>query len=343
MQLLFDIKRSLKENPPNYGEGIIHLERKPGKLAGVRIVDSKGNLLQPREKTIENDQRKIEHSFRVNGVMYDKEVMVTELCDDNIEELISGFGRMHTFDDMGVDTYFWDVVKFQSPYWKSVWKRRFNTSRDHIAQGTPNTEGTYIKGLVEMKGNKSFNWRNDDDVRKALYDQSNGQLDTDQIEKLLKKFRKSNSKYIGIKALNKKEANEEAQKLGLPTSGYVKDITSDAFARVGWVYKSGDLKKEVISWVEKFDHYKEPIEITGYIEHTDLDEEVIKKARKVFINQLENTIENVVKKYLAKEYHDMVQFKGFIAQITTPDPEQGANPKERGIVDVDGNIIFELK
>ena len=104
---------------------------------------------------------------------------------------------------------------------------------------------------------------------------------------------------------------------------------------------TGNLEKQVISWAKKFDHYNEPIEITGYVEHTDLTEEVIRKARKVFVSQLENTIE-VVKKYLGKEYHDMVEFKGFLAQITTPDPEQGGRPKERGLVDVNGNIIYEV-
>ena len=140
--------------------------------------------------------------------MYDKDVMVTELCNDNIEELVSGYGREYTFSEMGVDTYFWDVVKFDSPYWKAVWKRKLNAGKDHIAQGTPNTEGTYIKGLVELKEDKSFNWRDDDEIRTALFEMSDGQLDEKQIEKLLKKFRKSNLKHIGIIAYNKTEAKQ---------------------------------------------------------------------------------------------------------------------------------------
>ena len=56
--------------------------------------------------------------------------MVAELCPDGIEELISGFGRKYGFEDLGVDTYFWDVVEFESPYWKAVWKRRLNATKD---------------------------------------------------------------------------------------------------------------------------------------------------------------------------------------------------------------------
>lgn len=341
MQLLFDIERSKKINPPNYGKGIIFIERKAGKLADIRTMDSKGNSLQPREKNLEITQRETEHSFRVNNVMYDKEVMVTELCDDGIEELISGYGRTHTFGNMGVKTYFWDTIKFESPYWKTVWKRRFNASKDHIAQGTPNTIGTYQKGLIELKEQKAIDISDDDAIRQSLYDMSNGQLSEDQIESHLKKFRKSNSKYSNIIALDKKDANAAAKKLGIATSGYVKDISSRAWDTVGFVYRTGNLKDEIITWAEKYEHYKKSIEITGYIEHTNLDEEVIKKARKVFVESLENTIENVIKKYLGKEFHDMVYFNGFLAQITTPDPEQGGKPKERGLVDVDGRIIYE--
>ena len=57
-------------------------------------------------------------------------------------------------------------------------------------------------------------------------------------KKLLKKFRKSNSKHIGINAYNKVDANAAARNLGLPTSGYVKDISSPAWGNVGWVYKN---------------------------------------------------------------------------------------------------------
>lgn len=342
MQLVFDVNRSLKKNPPNYGKGIIHLERKAGKLANLRTVDRKGNTLQPREKHLEETQRTTEHSFKVNNVLYDKEVMVAELCDDNVEELISGFGRKYTFEKNGIDTYFWDVVQFESPYWKEVWKRRFNASKDHIARGTPNTEGTYQKGLVQLKEQNAIDDTDDNAIRQALFDMSAGQLDEEGVEKHLAKFRKSNSKYSNIVAFDKNDANQFADNLGYPTSGYVKDISSKAFGKVGWVYMTGNLKKQVISWAEKFDHYNEPIEITGYVEHTDLDEEVIKNARQSFVSQLENTIENVVRKYLGKEYHDMVEFKGFLAQITTPDPEQGGRPKERGLVDVNGNIIYEV-
>jgi len=345
MQLQFDINRSLKTNPPQYGVGVQFIERKIGKLSTLRTTDSKGNSLQPREKNIEKDQRTTKHSFEVNGVMYGKNVMVAELCNDNIEELISGFGRHYTFGEMGVDTYFWDVVKFDSPYWKAIRKRSFNAGADHIALGTPNTEGTYIKGLVELKDLDSFNWRDDNAVKTALFEMSEGQpgraqLNEKDIKKLLKTFRKSNSKYIGITAYDKLDANKAASKLGLPTSGYVKDISLSAFETVGFVYKSGKQQSKIIDWAKHYDNYGEKIKITGYIEHTELDEEVIKRARNAFMAHLAETIETL-RFYLDTKYHDIIDFQGFLAQITTPDPKQGGKPKERGLVDINGIIIKE--
>ena len=345
MQLNFDVNRSLKANPPKYGKGITWIERKVGKLKTLRTTDSKGHSLQPREFNIEASQRDLTHSFRVNNVMYDKEVMVAELCDDNIETLASGFGRKATLESESVDTYFWDVVKFDSPYWKAIWKRRFNTGKDHIGKGTPNTEGTYIKGLVELKEDKSFDFRNDDAVLLALEEMSDGQLDQKQKDKLLTKFRKSNSKSKHIVAMEKKDANEAARKLGLATSGYVKDISSSSFGKLGYVLPSGDLEPKLIEWAKKFDMYNTDetpiqIEVTGYIQYTELSPENISKKRKDFMKQFEKSIETL-KQYLGVKYHNMIVVKGFLAQDKSPDSFQGGKAKERGLVDVDGNIIQE--
>ena len=336
MQLVFDVNRSLKENPPNYGKGITHIQRKSGKLSGLKVVDSDGNTLQPRELTLEDGQRKIKKSFSVHNVIYDKEVMVAEERENQVEELVSGYGRYGAFGNMGVDTYFWDVVKFDSPYWREVWKRKFNARKDHIAKGTPNSEGTYIKGLVAMKSLDSFDDADDHVIREALFDMSNSELELDDIEKLLKKFRKSNSKFSTIKAFTKKEANDAATALGLPCGGYVKNVSSLAFGKVGYLLYGGDLKDKILDMAKYYDFYKQKISITGYIQNTELDEEVIKKSRKLFVEQINNSIE-LIKQYLDPKYHDMIKFEGFLAQILVRDKFNGGLPKEVGLVDEDGN------
>lgn len=340
MQLLFDINRSLKANPPIYPEdkGIKFVERKRGKLSSLRTEDSKGVSLQPREKNLEQTQRGTEHSFKVNNVMYDKEVMVAELCDDNVEELISGFGREYVFNNMGVDTYFWDVVEFDSPYWKAIWKRRLNASKDHIANGTPNTEGTYIKGLVELKNTKGFNFKNDDQVKLALLEMSDGQLNEDQTEKLFKKFRKNNSIEEGVIALTQKDANVAVTKLGLPSSGYVKLTSSPAWDTLGFVRHKGDISNKIVDFVNLYDNYNQKILITGFIEYVVHDN--IKKQRQAWLKQFQVGIE-WIKTHLDEKYHDILEFQGFIAQINTRDDSQGGLPRECGLVDVNGKIIKE--
>ncbi len=339
MQLNFDISRSLAASPPDslYGkkEGVNFIEREIGKLSELIVTDEKGISYQPREKSLEENQRDLENSFQANGVLYDREPMVVELREDGKLELISGFGRRETLMRMGVDTYFYDKITFESPYVKSIQKRALNAGKDHIGKGTPNTEGTYLKCLTELKENGAFDWRNDDACKLALFEASQGSLTTRQINRLFKKWRKSNAKSTSVLALDKPDANKIASELGQPISGkLIDDPASSAYQQVGFVYKSGKLKKEIISWVEKFDEYGKKLKLTFYVEHTDLDEKIIERQRKAIMKQFEDTLNNVLRKYFDKKYHDIIESVSFIAQIKSPDPNNEGKPKEEGLVEI---------
>ena len=333
MNLLFDIPRSLKVNPPNYpkGKGITFIRREAGKRNKLRKTDSNGVSLQPRDKNLEESQRVFQHSLQVNGILYDKDVMVVEECADNALELISGFGRDYGLEEMGVDTYFWDVVKFDSPYWKAIWKTRFNAGKDHIAQGTPNTEGTYQKNLTSLKNNKAFDFRDDDAVRIALQEMSDYQLTDKQVEKHLKKFRQSNSNEVGVIAMSQVDANKAAKKLDLPTEGY-----SNTLCEVGYVRYNGDFSNKIVDIINKHDEYGCSIQITGFIQHVKHDK--IADQRKAFMKDFNKTLD-WMRKHLDKKYHDIVVFAGFLAQINTKDKNQDGLPRERGLVDVSGKVI----
>ena len=84
LNIVFDVNRSLKANPPHYDkeEGINHVKREGGSLSSLRTINSKGVSQQARQMTLEDDQRKIENSYRANGVLYDRQVMVAELIKD---------------------------------------------------------------------------------------------------------------------------------------------------------------------------------------------------------------------------------------------------------------------
>jgi len=338
MQLNFDISRSLAASPPDslYGkkEGVNFIGREIGKLSELIVTDDKGISYQPREKSLEDGQRTLENSFQAYGVLYDREPMVVELRKDGQLELISGFGRRETLMRMGVDTYFYDKITFESPLVKETQKVALNASKDHVAKGTPNTEGTYLKYLTKLKENKSFNWRDDKECKRQLSAASEGSLTTKQINAILKKWRKSNAKSTSVLALDKTDANKIASGLGQPTSGFVKDVSSTAYKQVGFVYKSGRLKKEVISWVEKFDEYGKKLKLTFYVEHTELDEKIIERQREAIMEQFENTLNNVLRKYFDKKYHDIIESVSFIAQIKSPDPNNEGKPKEEGLVEI---------
>ena len=109
MNMVFDINRSLKANPPNYGPGIEWIERKAGRLEDLVTMDSEGVSLQPREKEKETGED-LKTSFKTHGVLYDREVMVVEKREDEEEELQSGFNRWGDLGELGVERYFWDLI-----------------------------------------------------------------------------------------------------------------------------------------------------------------------------------------------------------------------------------------
>ena len=344
MQILFDINRSLKANPPKnqHGIGVTFLDRDKGKLKDLVVVDDENVTLQSREKNLEENRAEGETiSYKQDGVLYEKDVMVVELRKDGKLELISGFNRRkYLMEEYGDDIiYFYDIVQFESPFYKTLWKRRYNSGKDHRAQGVPNTIGTYVKGLNEAKNNNQFNSRNDDEVRFAIDFMANGKKTPEQIEVILGKFRETNSKEIGIRALNTPMANEDARLLKLPVKGYQKNVRLNPRLETGFVRGSGDFKSKMITWIDLIDHYNQPVQITGFVLFAEHDN--ILKQRIKWVKDFNNCIQWMKDKGLG-HYAKQIHFKGFLAQITTKDTEQGGKSKERGLVDVNGNIIKEL-
>jgi len=343
MQLLFDIKRSLAANPPKnqHGVGVIFNDRKQGKLKDLVVKNSKGISLQPREKNIEENRAEGETlSFKQDGVLYKKDVMVVELRKDGELELISGFNRRnYLMKDYGKDvTYFYDVVQFESPFYKTLWKRRYNSGKDHRAQGVPNTIGSYVKGLIEAKNGDQFVSTDDDAVRAAIDFMADGKKSPEQIEAILSKFRETNSKEVGIIALNTDMANSYARLLGLPVKGYQKSVKNNPRLETGFVRGSGDFKSKMVTWIDLIDYYNQPVQITGFVMFAEHDN--ILKQRTKWLKDFNSFLKWMEDKGLG-HYSKQIHFKGFIAQITTEDTSQGGKPKDRGLVDVNGKIIRE--
>ena len=338
MNIVFDVNRSLEKNPPNYGQGIEFVERKAGRLKDLVTMDEKGISLQPREKEKETGED-LKTSFRTHGVLYDREVMVAEKREDEEEELQSGFNRWGDLGEMGVKRYFWDVIRYTSPFYKPMWKRRFNASlKDHLAKGIPNKIGDYMKGLEEAVALGSFKWQDDDAVREAIDFMANGSEDDVGIEKLLKKFRKNKNPNPNVVALDTPKANKILENLGLPYNGYIKDASKKSYGKIGFSRWDGNFQSFMCKYVDLYDSYHEPINIYGFIEY--LVAEQVTQQRQNFLKHFQDSVD-WAEKHLNKKYHDIFHFIGFLAQITTPNPLDGGKRKERGIVDVNGNIIID--
>jgi len=346
MQLLFDIGRSLKACPPekqhsitDKPNGVIWKDRKAGKLKNLVTKSEKNLSYQPREKEKEENRAEGETiSFSQDGVLYDKEVIVVELREDGKLELVSGYNRVHCLlKTYGNEvTYFYDIVQFESPFMKSMWKRRYNSGEDHRAQGVPNTIGDYVKGLIEAK--KTFDSLDDDAVRAAIDFMAKGKKSLTQIEAILSKFRETNSKEVGIRALNTDMANDWARLLKLPVKGYQKNVKNNPNLETGFTRGGGDFNSKMITWINLIDHYNQPVQITGFVLFAEHDN--ILKQRTKWIKDFLTCIRWMEDKGLG-HYAKQIHFKGFLAQITTADETQGGNPKERGLVDVNGEIIRE--
>lgn len=340
----YSINRSLQVNPPelfyNNKKGINFVERVSIDLTRLIIVDEHGTTLQPRRKDKNPKRTDIFNSFS-KGILYDKDTMVIEKRKDTGEyELISGFNRLFTLKDrMGVKNYFADVVIFDSPLDKSVWKRGLNYGEDHTGNGQPSTVGDILNGLYEIKRENSIDVTDDDAVLEQIDRMFQEKGTPEQLKKVLKKFRETTSRDVRIRALNSPTAKEYLKTLGIHSGGLHK--TTQEVAYILW--ENPTVSHKFFTHAQYFDQYcKEPfypkIKLYGFLQEVNFDK--IDIQRQAWMQSLERDIENL-KKYIRPEYYDMYEFVGFISQIISANPKDGGRPKERGIVDVHGNIIID--
>ena len=333
MNLLIDIKRSEKVNPPDYEQGINFVERKIGRLDKLKTLNEKGVSLQPREKEKETGVT-LRHSFEANGVLYDKQVMVVEKRKDGEEELISGFNRQATLLSMGVKTYFYDLVTFDSPLDKTVAKRSLNATVDHTSKGTPNNDNDYQKGLREA--NEFCKFKNEKAVRAMLRKMSNHSLSENQVTKISRKFFKYNTLHANVVALDANLASDILKELGLPRKGFVNDPQDNAYGRIGYAKHHTNSYSQIPVWIDLYDKHQVPIEIYGFV--VDVNPAHIHMQRKRVLQNVKDA-NNWIESHCPK-YKNIIQLKGFIAQISSENKVDGKR-LERGIVDINGNIIID--
>ena len=133
-------------------------------------------------------------------------------------------------------------------------------------------------------------------------------------------------------------ANSYARLLGLPVKGYQKSVKNNPRLETGFVRGGGDFKSKMVTWIDLIDHYNQPVQITGFVMFAEHDN--ILKQRTKWLKDFNSCLKWMEDKGLG-HYSKQIDFKGFLAQITTEDTSQGGKSKERGLVDVNGKIIRE--
>ena len=344
MQMKYSIERSLREHPPIYEEGIDHIKRTHQYLPDLVTVDDKGISLNVRDKDPDTRYNEGITFDTSDGVLYDKELMVVEQRKDGKRELISGFGRYFWFSERGIDTYMVDVVEFKSDLDKEVAKLAFNAGEDHKAKGLLNTEGTILKGINRAANKDTFNWKKKDECMSFLRKSTKGTKSEEELVKIFKRFRRMKTPIDDVRGLTTTTANDLSNQMGLPYGGYDKRIDSDSFGRIGFnIQRRDDINIKLVDMIKCCNDYKVDVELYGLVQNVvpkniKIQRQDLLKKWNESITWAYNNIKMSKKKYF---YKGAIKFIGFHAQIRTNNPDDGGNPKERGIVDVDGNIIID--
>jgi len=344
MQIKYNLERSLRDNPPDYAEGTDHIKRTHQYLPDLVIVDDKGISLNVRDKDPDTRYNEGITFDTSDGVLYDRDLMVVEEREDGKRELISGYGRYFWFSKRGIDTYMVDVVKFTTKYDKEVAKLSLNTGKDHKAKGLPNTEGTILKGIMSAANKETFNWKSKNDCMRFLRKVTNGMKSDDQLVKIFKRFRKMKTPIDDVRGLTTSTANDLSEQMGLPHGGYDKRLDSDSFGRIGFnIQRRDDINIKLVDMIKLCNDYKVDVELYGFVQNVvpkniKIQRQELLKSWNKSITWANNHLKISKKKYY---YKGAIKFKGFHAQIRTPNPNDGGNPKERGIADVDGNILID--
>ena len=159
------------------------------------------------------------------------------------------------------------------------------------------------------------------------------------LSKLDKKWCSDNPEDDTIRTLKTHVANNLCKSMGLPYKGYVNDLSLDSYDRIGFcVSRIDDIDIKIKTFIELYNKWKVPIELYGFIQHV-----VPKNLAKQRQDMLDTWNKSIkwMNGHFDDKYKDVVKFKGIHAQLRSKNSAEGGRPTERGIVDVNGNIIID--
>jgi hypothetical protein len=356
MKSLISVEESLKKCPPSeiYKKitGVKFKKRvllKRGK-DGVVNYDELNN---PRVYYINvKDVPPIADSFIVNGYLYTEKPPTVKVDPKDPEKFVglSGWHRDAAADQAGWDTMIYDVLEFDSPLSERIWTG--GKSQDHRRPFVKVTLDDIAKQVLEAISKKEI--PNEDSKIKWLISQmasdktSNSQT---RIFKIVRSHVSNSTTVVNYSTKGGISSTEEfAKKYNIPYAG---DAGWENTKRLGYITGSKTPKTSLYDAKKLSKEYKgQEVEIYAWIQENPKTGVALHNQREAWKKKFDEFIleDCIFIRNLAKlcgyeiSLDDLVKnhpikFKGFLAQDKTPDPFNGGNPMEIGVVGITGKPV----
>jgi hypothetical protein len=350
MKLFLDVKKSLELCPPNYPKGVRFKKR----IVSKREVVTYPLTNNPREDHILWTQVPlVKDSFSVNGYQHTVSPPTVKVDPDNKDRFIglTGYHRDAAATQLDIETMLYDVLEFDSPLDELIHR---TVSNHHRLPALTNTKDDIIKQVQDAVA-KNYIPNDDDSIKNlisVLADDKTPKVQKDIFVSFRKRCQVPGATLQSYHTEGGHLSTEEfAEKHGIPFGG---DKKFSSTKRLGYISGINTPKTTLFdAKLLSMDSYNgQDVEIYSWIQKDAKQAPGIYAQRKSFKSKFDKFIENdcrAMQTIAAKCGFDIplqdliknhpVKLKGFLAQDITPDSTNGGNPKEVGVVDVDGKKI----
>tara|TARA_R110000772_G_scaffold266532_1_gene389155 strand:+ start:183 stop:1265 length:1083 start_codon:yes stop_codon:yes gene_type:complete len=331
--VVFNVDRSLELSPPNYPKGVHFVKR----IVTKRDKSDWSQKYQPRSNILKEDNvANIRISYQENGFLENEPVQVVtpSVTSEKEFEGVGGFNRDTAQGILGWESTIVDIVKFDTPLIRRIYAYESNHVFNPRAK---NVKADILHGIKEAVKSGEISQSSDveikDFIARAAADFSASERTT-----IFNTYRSGNSKFANLQPYNAPLANEAAKNLDLQYGGKL----NMSVQGTAYIKDSGNSKTLFYDGLKKNIEHGENVTVYGYVkdpEPTNLFDKRMTWLRQ--FRDLQVFHKNVVKNNSAdNDFERVIFFGGFLPQDITP---TGANsdPKESGLVDVNGRAWNE--
>jgi hypothetical protein len=347
----FDVDLSLRLCPPNYTKGVrfkkrIVLNRGQDGVVTYNPIDN------PRVMSVvQNKIPPLVDSFKVFGYRIDCSPPTIKVDPKNKNRFVglTGFHRDAAAARLDWETMVYDIVEFDSPLDERI---HVVSSNNNVLPAIPNTILDIVKQVKEALVNKEI--ENDDDAIRSLIESLASDKTKDAKSKIFKKLRDHISYSSTLRSYHtdggENSTQEFAEKYNLPFEGDRRYLQS---GKLGYITGIKTPKTTLFDAKNLSNTYGNiPVYIYAWIKDNPKEAPAIYKQRKYWLERFNQFVRedceamknimsamNITVDVDKLVDNHPVKFGGFLAQDLTPDIFNGGNPKEDGLVDVNGNAI----